>query len=92
MIRGDFESSIRFHPLAGREFEVLGHIHTWGRQQVLYREGESERTRSLPAAWTEIVSGRSRSHRASVSSESAPHVSAYNVQFASRIETFPNTL
>jgi Family of unknown function (DUF5372) len=51
---GRFRVVHPFHPLAGREFEVLGHIHTWGQQRVLYREGESERTRSLPAAWTDV--------------------------------------
>ena len=29
-------------------------MHTWGQQRVLYREGENERTRSLPAAWTDV--------------------------------------
>ena len=54
--RGRFRVVHPFHPLAGREFELLGYIHAWGQQQrVLYREAGSERTRSLPAAWTDVV-------------------------------------
>ena len=54
--RGRFRVVHPFHPLAGREFELLGYIQAWGQQQrVLYREAGSERTRSLPAAWTDVV-------------------------------------
>ena len=53
-IGGDFESSIRsIRWLVGSS--KCSATHTWGQQRVLYREGESERTRSLPAAWTDIV-------------------------------------
>jgi hypothetical protein len=53
---GRFRVVHPFHPLVGREFELLGYIHAWGQQQrVLYREAGSERTRSLPAAWTDVV-------------------------------------
>jgi len=54
--RGRFRVVHPFHPLAGREFELLGYIQAWGQQQrVLYRVAGSERTRSLPAVWTDVV-------------------------------------
>ena len=34
---------------------MLGRINTWGQQRVLYREVETERTRSMPAGWTDVV-------------------------------------
>jgi hypothetical protein len=41
--------------LAGQEFELVGYAHTWGEHRVFYREARSERVRSLPAAWTDVV-------------------------------------
>lgn len=43
-----------FHPLTGREFELVGHAHTWGEPRVFYRESGSELVRSLPANWTDV--------------------------------------
>jgi Family of unknown function (DUF5372) len=43
-----------FHPLAGRELELLEHRNTWDEDRVFYRE-ESGRLRSLPTAWTSVV-------------------------------------
>jgi hypothetical protein len=42
-----------FHPLAGREFELLEHRNTWHEDRVFYQE--CGRLRSLPAAWTNVV-------------------------------------
>lgn len=43
-----------FHPLTGREFELVGYGHTWGEERVFYREPGSEVVRSLPASWTDV--------------------------------------
>ena len=43
-----------FHPLAGREFELVGYAHTWGEHRVFFRTRGEERVRSLPAGWTDI--------------------------------------
>jgi hypothetical protein len=43
-----------FHPLTGREFELVGYAHTWGEHRVYYREPGSEVLRSLPASWTDV--------------------------------------
>ena len=34
---------------------MLGFAHSWGEHRVFYREAESGRARSLPAAWTDVV-------------------------------------
>ena len=34
---------------------MLGYTQTWGQGRVFYREAGSERTRSLPAAWIDVV-------------------------------------
>ncbi len=47
---GTIPSRPPFHPLAGREFELLGYAHTWGEHRAFYREAESGRARSLPVA------------------------------------------
>jgi hypothetical protein len=43
-----------FHPLAGREFELVAYAHTWGEHRVFFRAPGDERVRSLPAAWTDV--------------------------------------
>ncbi|MFH1087694.1 MAG: DUF5372 family protein [Chloroflexota bacterium] len=43
-----------FHPLTGREFELVGYAHTWGESRVFYREPGSEIVRSVPASWTDV--------------------------------------
>jgi len=40
-----------FHPLLGREFELLEYSRWGGEARVFYRDG-GEQTRSLPASWT----------------------------------------
>ncbi len=42
-----------FHPLAGRELELLDHGYRWGQERVFFRE--QARVRSLPASWTDLV-------------------------------------
>ncbi len=39
----------------GQEFDLVGYGHTWGEHRVFFREAGSERVRSLPAAWTDVV-------------------------------------
>jgi len=43
-----------FHPLLGREFELVGYAHTWGEHRVFFREPGEERVRSLPVGWTDV--------------------------------------
>lgn len=43
-----------FHPLVGREYDVVGYAHTWGEHRVFFREPGEERVRSMPAGWTDI--------------------------------------
>jgi hypothetical protein len=43
-----------FHPLTGREFELVGYAHTWGEHRVFFREADEERVRSMPAGWTDV--------------------------------------
>ena len=43
-----------FHPLRGREFELVGYAHTWGEHRVFFVEPGSDRVRSLPAGWTDV--------------------------------------
>ncbi len=45
----------RFHPLFGREFEFVDHRRNWGEDRVYFRD-EHGLLRSLPAAWTDVVS------------------------------------
>ena len=33
----------------------MGYAHTWGEHRVFYRVAGSERVRSLPATWTDVV-------------------------------------
>jgi hypothetical protein len=43
-----------FHPLDGREYELIGYAHTWGEHRVFFREPGQTRLRSLPAIWTDV--------------------------------------
>jgi hypothetical protein len=43
-----------FHPLLGREFDLVGYAHTWGEHRVFFRERGEARVRSLPAGWTDV--------------------------------------
>ena len=43
-----------FHPLSGREFDLVGYAHTWGEHRVYFRKPGDERVHSLPARWTDV--------------------------------------
>ena len=43
-----------FHPLFGREFELVHYRQCWGEDRVFYLD-EGEELRSLPARWTSAV-------------------------------------
>ncbi|MHC4473133.1 MAG: DUF5372 family protein [Planctomycetota bacterium] len=43
-----------FHPLLGREFEVVMERHCWGEHRVFFYGPEGDLT-SLPAGWTDLV-------------------------------------
>jgi hypothetical protein len=43
-----------FHPLTGREFELVASAHAWGEHRVFFRAPGEFRVRSLPAAWTDV--------------------------------------
>ena len=43
-----------FHPLFGREFELVHCRQCWGENRVFYLD-EGEELRSLPARWTSAV-------------------------------------
>jgi len=40
-----------FHPLHGREFELVERRSAWGEERVYFRD-DSGRLRRVPAAWT----------------------------------------
>src|SRR5579859_6019233 len=44
-----------FHPLSGREYEMVGFAHTWAEHRVFFRDPERTQVRSLPATWTDVV-------------------------------------
>ncbi len=43
-----------FHPLFGRELDVIVHRHNWGEDRVYYHDGRGHLT-SLPAGWTSLA-------------------------------------
>ena len=43
-----------FHPLFGRELDVVVHRHNWGEDRVYFLDGRGHLT-SLPAGWTSVV-------------------------------------
>ena len=51
---GRFVVTHPFHPLHGREFELLARCHIWNRQVVYYRDDDG-RPRSLPVGWTSLA-------------------------------------
>ena len=51
-----FRVTHRFHPLFGREFELVHYRQCWGEDRVFYLD-EGEDLRSLPAGWTSTVAG-----------------------------------
>ena len=43
-----------FHPLSGREYEVVEHRQNWGEDRVCLRDGDGELF-SLLAGWTDVA-------------------------------------
>jgi hypothetical protein len=43
-----------FHPLKGRQFELLSYRHAWSEHRVSFYD-EGGQVRSLPAEWTSVV-------------------------------------
>lgn len=42
-----------FHPLHGREWNLVTYRHNWGEERVFFHDDDG-RLRSLPAAWTSL--------------------------------------
>ncbi len=43
-----------FHPLCGREYDLIDYRHCWAEDRVFYID-EKDEVRSLPARWTSAV-------------------------------------
>jgi len=43
-----------FHPLRGRQFQLLDYRQTWGEHRVYFHDERGE-LRRIPAAWTDVV-------------------------------------
>jgi hypothetical protein len=43
-----------YHPLFGREFELMTYRQTWGEDRVFFYD-EEKRLCALPAGWTDVV-------------------------------------
>lgn len=43
-----------FHPLAGREFDLVVRKHTWAEDRVFF-VADDGRLCSVPAGWTDVV-------------------------------------
>jgi len=43
-----------FHPLSGREFELVTYAQTWGEDRVYFRD-EAGRLRRMPVGWTTVA-------------------------------------
>ena len=43
-----------FHPLAGREFDLVVRKHTWAEDRVFF-VGDDGQLRSVPAGWSDVV-------------------------------------
>ena len=51
-----------FHPLRGREYDLIDYRHFWSEDRVVYVD-ETGEARSLPARWTSaVVVSAGRSH------------------------------
>jgi hypothetical protein len=46
-----FRITHRFHPLFGREHDLVDYRHSWGEDRVFYVDERGD-ARSLPASWT----------------------------------------
>ncbi len=53
--RRPFKVTHPFHPLYGREFELININQCWGDERVFYVDETTEQVRSLPAGWTSAV-------------------------------------
>lgn len=45
-----------FHPLAGREFDLIVRRHNWAEDRVFFVVNDGE-LRSVPAGWTDVDPG-----------------------------------
>ena len=45
-----------FHPLAGREFDLVVRKHNWAEDRVFFF-GDDGELRSVPAGWTDVDPG-----------------------------------
>lgn len=43
-----------FHPLFGREFELVTYRHNWGEDRAYFEEPPGQ-VRGVPAGWTSLV-------------------------------------
>ena len=43
-----------FHPLSGREFELVTYKQAWGEDRVYFRD-DTGRLRRMPVGWTSVV-------------------------------------
>lgn len=43
-----------FHPLRGREFDLVTYRHNWGEDRVYFHDDRGELT-ALPASWTSVA-------------------------------------
>jgi len=43
-----------FHPLVGREFELVEYRHNWGEHRVFFYDAKGQMA-SIPASWTSVV-------------------------------------
>jgi len=53
-VPGMFRVTHPFHPLAGRDLELVARRPTFGRDRVYYHD-EAGRLRCLPLAWTSLA-------------------------------------
>ena len=44
-----------FHPLAGRELELVGYGQAWGEDRVFYRTPAGDHVATMPASWTDLA-------------------------------------
>jgi len=51
---GRFRITHQFHPLFGREFDLLIYRHNWGEDRVYFNADDGS-LRSLPAQWTSVA-------------------------------------
>jgi len=54
MARRRFGFTHPFHPLLGREFDIVLRRHSWGLEWVYYHEDDG-RLRSVPTSWTDLA-------------------------------------